>query len=84
MLVSKRCSLRGSGHTVGYRPCVNGDMAAMVGKWGWSSWPDVQRDNKDGNKRVLALRCSLPTLRSPCGCHKESEVPEDDITYSGN
>ena len=83
-LVSERRSSRGSGRTVGYGPCVNGDMAAIVGKWGWGSRPVVRRDNKDGDKRVLVLRCGSQTSRSPCGCHKEPEVPEDDIASSGN
>jgi hypothetical protein len=80
-LVSECRNSSGSGRTVVYGPCVNGDREVIAGKWG----PDVPRDNNDGDGRLLSLRCGPLTSRSPrVGCHQEPEVPEEEIASSGN
>ena len=80
-LVSERRSSSGSGRTVGYGPRVNGDMAAIAGNWSSRKLLDVPPDD---DRRWLVLRRGSPTSRSPCGCHQDSDGPDDEIASSGN
>lgn len=81
-LVFERRNSRGSGRTVGYGPCVNGDTAARAGNCS-SRWPVDVKVSRDEDRRRLVLRRGSPTSRSPCGCHHDSDGPEDEMASSG-
>jgi hypothetical protein len=88
-LVSERRSSSGSGRTVGYGPCANGDSAVRGGRCS-SALLGVLDDVPREEGRPLLVRvlcCGSPTSRSrspPCGCHQDADVPEEVIASSGN
>ncbi len=81
-LVSERRSSSGSGRKVGYGLRVKGDMAARAGNCS-SRWLVDAMVSRDNDIRWLVLRRGSPTSRSPCGCHQDSDGPEDETASSG-